>query len=43
MVFLEAGNMRNTSDAALEETPRWRAQVAQVIAAALTAFLSHLS
>src|ERR1700730_5931145 len=43
MVFLEAGNMRNASDAALEESPRWRTQLAQVIAAALTTFPTHSS
>ena len=43
MVFVECGNMKNPHDAALEESPRWREQLAHVIAAALTTFLSSQS
>jgi N-acetylmuramoyl-L-alanine amidase len=39
MVFVECGNMKNPHDAALEESPRWREQLAHVLAAALTTFL----
>ena len=40
MVFVECGNMKNAHDAALEESSSWREQLAHVIAAALTTFLS---
>lgn len=39
-VFLEAGNMRNPSDAALMKDQRFRAEIADAIARALIEFLS---
>lgn len=38
-VFLEAGNMRNTEDAALLSDEQWRDEAADGVAAGLTAFL----
>jgi N-acetylmuramoyl-L-alanine amidase len=39
-VFLESGNMRSAHDAALQTDSAWRARLAQVIAAALTLYLT---
>ena len=40
-VFVETGNMRNRSDAALLESPRFRERIARSIAAGLARFLSR--
>ena len=39
-VFIECGNMRNASDAALLTSARWQATAARAIAAGLTSFLT---
>jgi N-acetylmuramoyl-L-alanine amidase len=39
-VFLEMGNMRNRTDAALMTDPAWRQQAAEGITAGVTAFLT---
>jgi N-acetylmuramoyl-L-alanine amidase len=40
-VFIECGNMRNATDAALVASLRWQATAARAIAAGLTAFLTR--
>jgi N-acetylmuramoyl-L-alanine amidase len=41
VVLIECGNMRNATDAALLESPQWQMELAEALAAGITAFLAN--